>query len=105
MKSWIRRLALLLLITSVAGCAGERAFREGKSLLAEGRTEEGLTQLETALRENPNSVEFRTHLYRQRQLHIQKLLTQGDNARNTGHFVEAESWYLQALKFEESINL
>ena len=101
MKSWIRRLALLLLITSVAGCAGERAFREGKSLLAEGRTEEGLTQLETALRENPNSVEFRTHLYRQRQLHIQKLLTQGDNARNTGHFVEAESWYLQALKFED----
>ncbi|BAN36613.1 type II secretory pathway, component HofQ [Sulfuricella denitrificans skB26] len=101
MKHWIWRLALLLLISFLAGCAGERAFREGKSLLAEGRTEEGLTQLEIAVKEDPNSIEFRTQLYRQRQLHIQKLLTQGDNARNSGHFVEAESWYLQALKFED----
>ena len=101
MKPWIWRLALLLLISFLAGCAGERAFREGKSLLAEGRTEEGLTQLETAVRENPSSVEFRTQLYRQRQLHIQKLLTQGDNARFAGHFSEAEAWYLQALKFED----
>lgn len=100
MKPWIWRLALLLLISSLAGCAGERAFREGKSLLAEGRTEEGLTQLESAVRENPSSAEFRTQLYRQRQLHIQKLLTQGDNARIAGHFSEAEAWYLQALKFE-----
>jgi general secretion pathway protein D len=101
LKPWIWRLALLLLISFLAGCAGERAFREGKSLLAEGRTEEGLAQLETAVRENPSSVEFRTQLYRQRQLHIQKLLTQGDNARFAGHFSEAEAWYLQALKFED----
>lgn len=101
MKLNIWRLALLLLIFSLAGCAGERAFREGKSLLAEGRTEEGLTQLETAVKEEPNNIEFRTQLYRQRQLHIQKLLTQGDNARIAGHFSEAESWYLQALKFED----
>ena len=94
-------MALLLLIASQAGCAGERAFREGKSLLAEGRTEEGLTQLETAVRENPGSVEFRTQLYRQRQVHIQKLLTQGDNTRIAGRFSEAEAWYLQALKFED----
>ncbi|MFA7315985.1 MAG: secretin N-terminal domain-containing protein [Sulfuricella sp.] len=97
----VRRLALLLLIFSLAGCAGERAFREGKSLLAEGRTEEGLSQLETALKENPGNIEFRTQLYRQRQLYIQNLLTQGDNARAAGRFSEAEAGYLQAMKFED----
>ena len=86
--------ALLLLIFSLAGCAGERAFREGKSLLAEGRTEEGLAQLETAVKENPGNIEFRTQLERQRQLYIQNLLTQGDNARGAGRFTEAEAWYL-----------
>lgn len=101
MKLNIWRLALLLLIFSLAGCAGERAFREGKSLLAEGRTEEGLAQLETAVKEEPDNIEFRTQLYRQRQLHIQKLLTEGDNARIAGHFSEAEAWYLQVLKFED----
>ncbi len=101
MKPWVWRLALLLLIFSLTGCAGERAFREAKSLLSEGRTEEGLTKLETAVKENPNNIEFRTQLERQRQLHIQKLLTQGDNARAAGRFDEAEAWYQHVLKFED----
>ena len=35
----------------LAGCAAEQAFREGKTLVSEGRMEEGLLRLEQAVKE------------------------------------------------------
>ena len=102
MRRNLRRPLILSLVISllVVGCAGEQAFRQGKQLLSEGKAEEGLAQLEQAVKEDPNNVEFRTRLIRERDALMQRILTQSDSARSKGQFEEAAAGYNRVLKLE-----
>jgi general secretion pathway protein D len=95
MKKAILTTTALVLILS--GCAGDQAYREGERLMQEGKTVEGLKQLEAAVRENPNNVQYRTAYIQSRDAHIQGLITKGDEAMKAGRYDEAEARYREVL--------
>lgn len=92
----------LLAIYLLAGCAAERSFREGKTLLSEGKVEEGLSQLENAVREDPETLEYRTYLIKQRESYAKQMLAQADNSLLNGRFDEAEAAYRRVLGLDRS---
>jgi len=89
---WLAAASLL------SACASDQAFREGERLLAEGRTEEGLKQLEQAMRDQPNNVQVRTAYLRVREAQLQRALTRADEALKAERFDEAGAAYREALK-------
>ncbi|MFN3545121.1 MAG: tetratricopeptide repeat protein [Thiobacillus sp.] len=89
---------IALLVLTLAGCASDRAFREGERLLAEGQTEAGLQQLEQAVRESPNNVQYRTAYIQARDAHLVRLFAEGDAALQAGRDAEAETHYREVLK-------
>lgn len=93
---WLGPLTLTLAL--LAGCATDQAFREGERLIQEGRTEEGLRQLEQAIEAQPGNVEFRTTYIRTREAHIARLLLEGDAALRAGRLEEAQARYRDVLR-------
>lgn len=90
------RIAILAL--TLAGCASDQAFREGERLLAQGQTEEGLRQLEQAIREEPSNVQYRTTYIQAREAQLVRLFAQADAALEAGRHEEAEVLYRDALR-------
>ena len=88
-------LALAGLLTA---CASDQALREGERLLAEGRTADGLKQLEAALRDTPNDVQIRTAYLRGKEAALQRLLLQAEAALKAERFDEAAGAYREMLK-------
>jgi general secretion pathway protein D len=94
------RVLLLAIMLTLAGCAGEAAFREGKSLLTAGKPEEALVKLEQSTREAPDNLEFRLSYLNARDNAVAQLLTSATKERNAGHFDEAETLYRRVLKLD-----
>jgi len=91
-------LAALLLLNACA--TGQIAFDDGRALIAQGRIEEGLARLETAMRENPKRLEFRTYYLRARDLYLAELLATAEKARAAKQFPEAEALYRRILELD-----
>jgi general secretion pathway protein D len=83
---------------AVAGCASDSAYREGERLLAQGYTEEGLRQLEQAVRAEPKNVQYRTAYIQARDVHLTSLYALADEALRAGREEEAEAIYRDTLK-------
>jgi general secretion pathway protein D len=90
---------LLLSIQLLAGCAGERAYREGKQLVEDGKVEEGLAQLERASKVAPDDIKYRSYYYRQRENQTNLLLARAGTLRASGLLDDAEALYLRVLSF------
>jgi len=92
----------LVAITLVAlsGCAGTQAYSEGKTLLGEGKVEEGLAKIEEAVRLEPTNAEYRIALATQRASLINGLVAAGEAARREGRLTEAERAYRRAQGFD-----
>ena len=95
MKSARPTLTTLLIIT-LAGCFGGK-FDDGKRLLEEGKSEEGIARLEEAVKENPKNPEYRATLVRQRELLLARHLAEADALRGQGNVAGAERAYQKAL--------
>ncbi len=96
MNSYFKRLPLLLLITILlSGCAQPviREFDEGEKLLSEGKVEQGLAQIDSAIKKSPNDPEYRSYLFQQREASVNRILAQADVARSNGQFDEAVTNY------------
>ncbi|MEW5967833.1 MAG: secretin N-terminal domain-containing protein [Pseudomonadota bacterium] len=89
---------IILLALSLAGCASDRAFREGERLLAQGQTEAGLRQLEEAMKESPGNAQYRTAYIQARDAHLIRLFAEGDAALAAGREAEAEARYREIQK-------
>lgn len=89
-----------LAVITLAGCAGDQAFQSGKTLLAEGRVEEGLSQLEIATKVEPSNARYRSYLYREREAAINQWLSQANAARINGQFEVAEAGYRRVLNLD-----
>jgi len=61
--------------------------------LAEGRTEQGLAELEQASKSAPSNAEYRAALFTQRELVVNQLLSQADTARSGNRAGDAEAMY------------
>ncbi|WP_338845801.1 secretin and TonB N-terminal domain-containing protein [Massilia sp. W12] len=94
--SWFCSLALL-------GCASNHAYREGERLLAAGEYQQGLAQLQEAVRQHPGNAQYRITLARQRAAVIGNLLQQAAQARAQQEWARAQSAY-QAVEQIEAGN-
>lgn len=96
-----RVVPLALLVAVFSGCATNQAFVEGKRLIAEGKVEDGLASLEQAVRENPDNIEIRAVLARQREAVVGRLLIEAENDRFLGNKAAAERGYTRVLEMNE----
>ena len=81
-----RALVLLaVLLVMFGGCATKNeAYTEAKQLLAEGKIDTGLASLEEAARKEPDNLEIRAMLARQREAIAARHLLDADSARSAG---------------------
>ena len=100
MKSISKRLCVVLFSLAAFACATNQAFIDGRTMVESGNVEEGLAQIEEAARRDPNNVEIRNYLARQRAAAVQRYLAAGDNARSAGQLDQAEQSYQLALRFD-----
>ena len=98
MKS-ARPTLITLLIITLAGCFGGK-FDDGKRLLEEGKSEEGIARLEEAVKENPKNPEYRATLVRQRELLLARHLAEADTLRGQGNVAGAERAYGKAVALD-----
>ncbi len=68
----------ILMVSLLAGCAGQMAFRDGKDLIAQNRIEEGIQKLQQAASEDPRSAVYRSALIQTRDRVINTLLQEAD---------------------------
>lgn len=88
------------LLLALAGCAGDRYHRDGMALLAEGKPEEGLRNLELAVREEPGNVVFKSDLLTRRADQVTRLLSAADAEYAAGNLDGAEASYSRVQKIE-----
>jgi general secretion pathway protein D len=96
----MRRFVVLSALVLLSGCAGMQAFREGNTLLAEGKAEQGLAKLEEAVKLAPENAEYRIALAVRRSSIINGNIAAGDASRRDGRLPEAEGYYKQTLRFD-----
>jgi len=85
----VRRWLLVLLLVLAAGCAAQTALVEGRKLLMQGRTEEGIGRLEQGVKANPGDAGLRNYYVRSRDLYVNQLLYEAEKARLLGRGDEA----------------
>jgi len=85
----VRRWLLVLLLVLAAGCAAQTALVEGRKLLMQGRTEEGIGRLEQGVKANPGDTGLLNYYVRSRDLYVNQLLYEAEKARLLGRSDEA----------------
>jgi general secretion pathway protein D len=88
----------LVLVCLLAACATDVAYREGQKLLAEGKTQEGLKQLETATKSAPENLQYRAAYIRARDTHIARQLAEAEAALSGERYDEAQRIYRDILQ-------
>ncbi|SFN85232.1 secretin N-terminal domain-containing protein [Nitrosospira briensis] len=94
-------IVIVLILATFAGCATNKAFVEGKRLIAEGQVDSGLASLEEAARKEPDNIEIRAVLARQREAVAGRLLLDADQARLSGDPAAAEQGYRHVLRMDQ----
>ncbi|HSD54081.1 MAG TPA: secretin N-terminal domain-containing protein [Burkholderiales bacterium] len=90
----------LVLGAALAACNTIPAVDEAQKLIAQGRTEEGILQLEQAARDNPNSAQAFSTYMAARDAYVIELVRQGDAARLFGDTAAAEQLFQRALRVD-----
>jgi general secretion pathway protein D len=80
----VRPCVLVLLLALAAGCAAHTAMVEGRKLLMQGRTEEGIRRLEQGVKANPQDTGLGNYYARSRDLYVNQLLYEAEKARLLG---------------------
>jgi general secretion pathway protein D len=83
-----------------AGCAAERLHRQGLSLIADGKAEEGLRKLGEASKLDPGNADFRMTLLSQRAEIVSGLLAKAARERVAHRDEAARALYLRVLAVE-----
>ena len=92
-------LAIGLLLTACATTIAPE-FTQGKRLIEEGKTDEGLRVLEKLASKEPRNAEYRSYYFRQREAAVNAMLVQVGDARRAGHEDEAGKIYRHILDLD-----
>ena len=84
----------------LSGCAAQRAYDNGQSLIAQGNVAEGLAQLEKAYKLDPDNDEFKARYFRTREAMAFQALSQAEAAKAKGRWDDAARYYKQVLKID-----
>lgn len=101
---WYRQFFCVIAVVLLTSCAGDRYHQNGLSLFEQGKAEEGLANLELAVKEEPTNARFRAELLRRRAELVNKYIAAADIDRAAGKLESSESFYKQALKIESDNN-
>jgi general secretion pathway protein D len=91
------RLLLAVLVVS-AGCAQHSAHREALDLLDAGEIEAGLRKLQEASAKDPRNIQLRQGYFLQRDIAVERYVSQAETARLRGQWNAAEDLYERALR-------
>jgi general secretion pathway protein D len=94
-----KALFIPVLAFALGGCASDSAYVQGEKLLAEGQTEEGLRQLEQAMRDDPKNVQYRTAYVQALEKYLVRRFAAADAELLAGRDVEAELIYREILRW------
>jgi general secretion pathway protein D len=91
---WVPRMLLVAAAVTLVGCAAARqAYYNGHELISQGKYEEGLAQLEEAVRRDPRNVQYRITLAGQRTAVVFQQLQAAEQAMREGRLSDAERAY------------
>lgn len=96
-------LLLICVVSGLGGCANQqpiRDFETGKKMLSEGKLEQGLTQIEQAAKADPENVEYRQYLFKQREQVLNQLLMKAETDRTNEAFDDAVDDYKRVQTFD-----
>lgn len=94
---WLRAGFLALLL---AGCSGQEAFNDGKTLMDQGKPEESMAKFTEALRQSPNDVEYRSAYLKAQEKALFGIVERADRLTAKGAFDEARALYRHALAID-----
>jgi len=100
MRTSRSKARLLVGVLVLLSACTNRMAEDGKRMIDQGQTEDGLTLLEMAARDNPRDPEIRARLFRERDLGVNRLLELGDKERAKGSLDYAEAAYRKALRID-----
>jgi general secretion pathway protein D len=86
-------LSLGLLLMALWGCAAQRAYDDGRSLLAAGQAQAGLSRLEEAVARDPANAQYRIELALQKSRLVQDALRKAGVALREGKLDDANALY------------
>ena len=95
-----RSCVIFAAVLAFAGCEAQEAFKHGNELIAAGQNEEGLVALEEAARLDPDNIQYRIALTRQRTALIYRMTADADRALREDKLTEAEAIFRQMLVIE-----
>lgn len=91
-------LSGLALVIFLSGCAAQRSYKDGLSLMDAGKSEEGLEQLEKAYKLDSNNSEYRGQYFKRREAVVYQWLNLAETAKKNGMWSDAENYYRRILK-------
>jgi general secretion pathway protein D len=94
--SW-HALGVVIILGMLTGCAAQMAYRDGRSLVEEGKFEEGLMKLRQAADADPRNVEYRKTYLQARDRVLIRFLEDADRLAAAGKPIEARGLYERAL--------
>jgi len=95
-----RRLALPLAALLLAGCSGQLAYREGRSLVEADKIEAGLLKYQEAIAADPGNPAYRSAFIQTRDRNSARLLRQADRALASGQVALAAQDYQRVLAID-----
>lgn len=84
----------------LSSCAGYQAFRDGRSDLADGNVEPGLSKLKEAVEKDPSNVEYRQTYFSERDAAVNALVRRAEIAIENGDFANAHESYARVLQLD-----
>lgn len=101
---WRRRVspaaAALAAAVLLAGCAAQRAYDDGRGLVAQGRIDEGLAKLQQAAEAEPRDARFRATWLATRERVLSSYCERADQLAAQGQAAPARGFYQHALAIE-----
>jgi len=95
-----QRVLLVGVTVLLASCASQQLHRDGLTLVAEGRIEEGMKKLADASEAEPDNLSYRVDLLRSREQIANRLLTVANGELATGGEANAQAIYQRILGFD-----
>ncbi|HYD82012.1 MAG TPA: secretin N-terminal domain-containing protein [Paucimonas sp.] len=98
LSAGVRTVVLSLFAAGMlAGCAAQMAYWDGKTLVGQGKIEDGLARLHEAAGQDPRNVEYRKTYLQTRDHALAGFLEQADRFLAAGKSAEAKKLYQRAL--------
>ena len=79
------------------GCAAQRSYKDGLSLLDSGKSEEGLAQLGNAYKLDSDNSEYKSQYFKRRDAVVYQWLSQAETAKKNALWDDVESYYRRIL--------